>query len=269
MNSSARAIAAGSGKGVESPIQIRRLRFEQRAAEVLRDDSGGTRLRPSAGGIPSKRMPPRRTRLGGVAPPLKQVASDARSERCRGPGVASSVRAGSSAARTNLWGRMTGTAVYEIRRARTREELAAALALRHDVFCVEQGVPERDELDGRDHEGIHLVAVRDGELLATCRIVLVGSTAQFSRLAVRQSARRQGIATALLGSPTRSRAGAGRDGSCSTPRPTLASCTSRPATARAAGCSGRRGSSTSRWRRPWIERARRLRTQCLRFASTH
>ena len=70
---------------------------------------------------------------------------------------------------------MTGTAVYEVRRARSREELAAALELRHAVFCVEQGVPERDELDGRDHEGIHLVAVRDGELLATCRIVLVGS----------------------------------------------------------------------------------------------
>lgn len=94
--------------------------------------------------------------------------------------------------------RSTSTAVYEVRRARGRHELAAALELRHDVFCVEQGVPERDELDGRDHEGIHLVAVREGELLATCRIVLVGSTAQFSRLAVRASARRQGIATALL-----------------------------------------------------------------------
>jgi predicted GNAT family N-acyltransferase len=93
---------------------------------------------------------------------------------------------------------MTGTAVYEIRRARTREEMRAALELRHDVFCVEQGVPERDEVDGRDPEGIHLVAVRDGELLATCRILLVGGTAQFSRLAVRRSARRQGIATALL-----------------------------------------------------------------------
>jgi predicted GNAT family N-acyltransferase len=94
--------------------------------------------------------------------------------------------------------RSTGTAVIEIRRAQSREELAAALELRHAVFCVEQGVPEHDELDGRDHEGIHLVAVRDGELLATCRIVLVGTTAQFSRLAVRMSARRQGIATALL-----------------------------------------------------------------------
>ncbi len=88
--------------------------------------------------------------------------------------------------------------MIEIRRARGRDELAAALELRHAVFCVEQGVPERDELDGRDHEGIHLVAVREGELLATCRILLVGSTAQFSRLAVRTTARRQGIASALL-----------------------------------------------------------------------
>jgi predicted GNAT family N-acyltransferase len=93
---------------------------------------------------------------------------------------------------------MTGTAVYEIRRARSREELAAALELRHAVFCVEQGVPQRDEVDGRDPEGIHLVAMREGDLLATCRILLIGTTAQFSRLAVRRSARRQGIATAML-----------------------------------------------------------------------
>ena len=106
---------------------------------------------------------------------------------------------------------MTGTAVYEVRRARTREELVAALAIRHQVFCVEQGVPERDELDGRDHEGIHLVAVRDREVVATCRIVLVGTTAQFSRLAVEQSARRQRIATALLAAADEeSRAGGAR-----------------------------------------------------------
>jgi predicted GNAT family N-acyltransferase len=93
---------------------------------------------------------------------------------------------------------MTGTVLYEVRRARDQHELAAALALRHDVFVVEQGVPEHDELDGRDHEGIHLVAVENGELLGTCRIVMVGTTAQFSRLAVREDQRRRGIATALL-----------------------------------------------------------------------
>jgi predicted GNAT family N-acyltransferase len=106
---------------------------------------------------------------------------------------------------------MTGTAVYEIRRARSREELAAALELRHDVFCVEQGVPARDEVDGRDPEGIHLVAMREREVLATCRILLVGSTSQFSRLAVRRSARRQGIATAMLAAADEeSRAGGAR-----------------------------------------------------------
>ena len=72
------------------------------------------------------------------------------------------------------------------------------MRLRHEVFCVEQGVPEREELDGRDHEGIHLVAVADGEVVATCRILIIGVTAQFSRLAVRASCRRRGIATALL-----------------------------------------------------------------------
>jgi predicted GNAT family N-acyltransferase len=93
---------------------------------------------------------------------------------------------------------MTGTVLYQVRRVRGQQEMAAALQLRHDVFCVEQGVPDRDELDGRDHEGIHLVAVEDDQLLATCRIVMVGTTAQLSRLAVRFSARRRGIATALL-----------------------------------------------------------------------
>lgn len=87
---------------------------------------------------------------------------------------------------------------YEVRRLRSRSEMEAALKLRHDVFCVEQGVPEHEELDGRDHDGIHLVAIHGGEVVATCRLLMIGSTAQFSRLAVRESMRRRGIATALL-----------------------------------------------------------------------
>jgi predicted GNAT family N-acyltransferase len=105
-------------------------------------------------------------------------------------------------------GLMTGTGFRDIRRAlppgveirrvRTKHELEAAVQLRYEVFCVEQGVPVREEVDGRDHQGLHLVAVAGEEVLGTCRIVMVGATAQFSRLAVRASARRQGIATALL-----------------------------------------------------------------------
>ena len=93
---------------------------------------------------------------------------------------------------------MTGTTTYEVRQARGEEEMAALIELRHEVFCEEQGVPVREELDGRDHEAMHLVAVSGTEVLATCRLLFVGTTVQFSRLAVRVSARRRGIATALL-----------------------------------------------------------------------
>ena len=93
---------------------------------------------------------------------------------------------------------MTDVLTYEVRRVRGEQEMAAALELRHEVFCVEQGVPVYEELDGRDGEGVHLVAVSDGVLLATCRLLFVGPTVQFSRLAVRKAARRQGIASALL-----------------------------------------------------------------------
>ena len=37
--------------------------------------------------------------------------------------------------------------------------LAAALALREQVFVGEQGVPAQEELDGRDGEALHLVAL--------------------------------------------------------------------------------------------------------------
>jgi predicted GNAT family N-acyltransferase len=87
---------------------------------------------------------------------------------------------------------------FEVRRARGEDEMRSLLQLRHEVFCSEQGVPEREEVDGRDGDGIHLVAVSGAEVLGTCRLLFVGPTVQFSRLAVRRSARRRGIASALL-----------------------------------------------------------------------
>ena len=93
---------------------------------------------------------------------------------------------------------MTESVPVEIRRFDGDDEMAQLLAIRHDVFCVEQGVPAREELDGRDGDAIHLVAVADGSVLATCRLLFIGPTVQFSRLAVRESARRQGLASRLL-----------------------------------------------------------------------
>jgi predicted GNAT family N-acyltransferase len=86
----------------------------------------------------------------------------------------------------------------EVRRPRDEHELAAALALREEVYVGEQGVPLEADRDGRDGEALHLVAV-DGEVLGTCRMLIEpGGTARFGRLCVRESARGRGIAAALL-----------------------------------------------------------------------
>ena len=87
-----------------------------------------------------------------------------------------------------------------IRRPRDEEELAAALALREEVFCGEQGVPLEADRDGLDPEAVHLVAVGAGEdVLGTCRLLIdPGGTAKFGRLCVRAGARGTGLAAALL-----------------------------------------------------------------------
>ena len=59
----------------------------------------------------------------------------------------------------------------EICRPRDERELAAALALREEVFCGEQGVTFDGDRDGRDGEALHLVAVED-EVLGTCRMLI-------------------------------------------------------------------------------------------------
>ena len=85
-----------------------------------------------------------------------------------------------------------------VRRADGPVELDALLDLRDRVFCVEQGVPKREEIDGRDGDAIHLVALRGGRVVGTCRLLFVDRTVQLSRLAVEPDVRREGIATALL-----------------------------------------------------------------------
>jgi predicted GNAT family N-acyltransferase len=100
----------------------------------------------------------------------------------------------------------------EVRRAKGKQERQQALALRYQVFCVEQGVPVSDELDGRDDDGLHLVGVDPhGRVVATCRLLFTGDAVQFSRLAVDESHRRQGIASRLLDAADReARAGGAR-----------------------------------------------------------
>jgi len=78
-------------------------------------------------------------------------------------------------------------------------ELPAILALRHQVFCVEQGVPEDLDRDGRDREALHVVAVCGPRIVGTCRL-LRGSQGEWrlGRMAVAREWRGQGVGEAVL-----------------------------------------------------------------------
>ena len=86
----------------------------------------------------------------------------------------------------------------EIRPARTERERDAALALRRRVFCDEQGVAPELEQDGRDGEATHLVAMRNGVVVGTCRLLFDGSTAKLGRMAVEPAERNAGLGAAIL-----------------------------------------------------------------------
>jgi ElaA protein len=87
-----------------------------------------------------------------------------------------------------------------LRWAREPGDLTGALALREEVFCREQGVPRSEELDGRDGEAEHLVALdaADGRVVGTLRLLLDGPRAKVGRVAVERSWRRRGVASAML-----------------------------------------------------------------------
>jgi predicted GNAT family N-acyltransferase len=86
----------------------------------------------------------------------------------------------------------------EVREPRTDEELSAALDLRERVFCGEQGVSVGADRDGRDPEATHIVALDDGRVIGTCRLVFRGDVARLGRLAVEPDRRGNGVAGAIL-----------------------------------------------------------------------
>ena len=93
---------------------------------------------------------------------------------------------------------MSQATPIEVRRPQDARERDAARALRREVFVDEQGVPQDLEMDGRDADALHLVAIHGGEVIGTCRVVVDGSIAKLGRLAVKCDARGAGAGTALL-----------------------------------------------------------------------
>jgi ElaA protein len=91
-------------------------------------------------------------------------------------------------------------AAVRLRWAVGADDFAGALALREQVFCCEQGVPRDEELDGRDGEALHLVALECGSdrVIATLRLLQEGPRAKVGRVAVQRDWRRLGIAARML-----------------------------------------------------------------------
>ncbi len=73
-----------------------------------------------------------------------------------------------------------------------------ALRLRREVFVVEQHVPPEVELDAYDLTCTHVVAIVEGDVVGTLRIVSLPEHAKFGRVAVARSARGKGIATKMM-----------------------------------------------------------------------
>ena len=80
------------------------------------------------------------------------------------------------------------------------EDMPGVHALRHEVFIDEQSVDPEEEWDGRDDEAIHAVALLDGEIVGTGRLLTNedGDICRIGRMAVRENLRRRRIGDKIL-----------------------------------------------------------------------
>jgi predicted GNAT family N-acyltransferase len=81
-------------------------------------------------------------------------------------------------------------------RLATASDMPAVFDLRHEVFVVGQDVPEELERDDLDAVSDHAVALVDGVVVGTGRLLPDGT---IGRMAVSASARGRGIGAAVLG----------------------------------------------------------------------
>ena len=87
----------------------------------------------------------------------------------------------------------------------------AAFALRREVFVWEQKVPEAEEHDADDLTATHFVAIAEGEVVGTLRLIDKPEHVKIGRVAVRRSFRGQGLARQLMTSAMDHARARGRD----------------------------------------------------------
>ncbi len=87
----------------------------------------------------------------------------------------------------------------------------AAFALRREVFVWEQKVPEEEEHDQYDVTATHYVAVAEGEVVGTLRLIDYPEHIKIGRVAVRQAWRGKGVARLMVETAMADMRAKGRD----------------------------------------------------------
>lgn len=86
-----------------------------------------------------------------------------------------------------------------VREARDEAERDAAMAVRTRVFVDEQGVSGAEEFDGLDPESVHVVALDEKGVQATCRLRFPDAeTCKLERMAVVERLRGLGVGAQLV-----------------------------------------------------------------------
>lgn len=80
----------------------------------------------------------------------------------------------------------------------SEEDMKRCFDIRREVFVGEQNVPADLEIDGQDPSARHFAVKADGEIIATCRVRLMGSAAKIERVAVLKDFRSKGIGRVLM-----------------------------------------------------------------------
>jgi len=78
------------------------------------------------------------------------------------------------------------------------DDLATCHALRRVVFIEEQGVPEPEEIDGRDGEAVHFLVWQGATAIGTARAFVTGDAVKVGRVCVLREARGGGAGKALM-----------------------------------------------------------------------
>jgi len=86
---------------------------------------------------------------------------------------------------------------YEVRVARTMDDLLMVYSIRSAVYIAEQDCPFAEEFDGNDHCATHFIAFTDDEPAGCLRARFFADFAKLERLAVRKPFRHSTIAFEL------------------------------------------------------------------------